>query len=81
MKGVEKTIRKNPIQTIKKIVKTEMKLPHENKKSPREKTKISSNNVFSLSFKTRVKKIHVAKNNSTFRSTSCFGVTKITTPI
>ena len=45
-----------------------------------EKANFSSNTVFSLYFKIRVKKFR-APNYSLFHSISCFGVTKITTPI
>ena len=49
-------------------------------KTTSEKAKFCSNNVFSIYFKIRAKKC-TPQNHSLFRSTSCFGVTKITTPI
>ena len=67
--------KKNPIQKIEKTVKIKVKLPRVNKKTTSEKSNFCSNTVFSLDFKFRAKKIHAA-NNSFFRSTSCFGLTK-----
>ena len=82
MNGLGKPFRKkNPILKIeKKTVKIKMKLAHVNKKLTSEKANLCSNTVFSLFFKIRVKK-SMPQNPSLFRSTSCFGVTKITTPI
>ena len=62
---LEKPFRKNPIQ-IKTAVKIKVKLPHVNK-----------NAVFPLYFDNEFKK-RMPQNHSLFRSTSCFGVTKIT---
>ena len=45
-----------------------------------DKANLCSNPVSSLSLKIRLKKIHATKP-LTFHSISCFGVTKITTPI
>ena len=49
-------------------------------KTTSEKPNFCSNTVFSFYFKIRAKKFHAAKPLA-FRSISCFGVTKITTPI
>ena len=46
---------------------------------PPPRNQFCSNTVFSLYFKIRARKI--PQNHSLFRSISCFGVTKITTPI
>ena len=61
-------------------VKTKMKLPHVNKKTTSEKANFCSNTVFSLYFEFRAKNF-TPQNHSLFRSTSGFGVTKITSPI
>ena len=49
-------------------------------KTTTEKANFCSNTVFSLYFKIRAINI-TPQNHSLFRSISCFGVTKITTPI
>ena len=49
-------------------------------KTTSEKANLFSNIVFSLYFKFGAEKFHAAKPLA-FSSTSCFGVTKITTPI
>ena len=49
-------------------------------KTTSEKAKFCSNTVFSLYVKFGAKKF-TPQNHSLFRSTSCFGVAKITTPI
>ena len=49
-------------------------------KTTSEKANFCSNTDFSLFFKIRAKIYHAAKPHA-FRSISCFGVTKITTPI
>ena len=49
-------------------------------KTTSQKTNFCSNTDFSLYFKIRAKKITPQKH-SLFRSNSCFGVTKIPTPI
>ena len=49
-------------------------------KTTSEKANFCSNTVFSVYFKIRVKNFTL-QNHSLFLSTSCFGVTKITTPI
>ena len=49
-------------------------------KTTSEEANFCSNTVFSLYFKFRAKKFNAAKPLA-FRSTSCFGVTKIITPI
>ena len=54
MNGLEKPLRKNPIQNIEKTVKIKVKLPHLN-------ANFCSNTVFSLYFKIRAKKFQAAK--------------------
>ena len=73
-----KTILKNPIQKIKKTVKIKVKLPHVNKK-PLARKRIFVQTPFSRT--TLERKNFTPQNHSLFRSTSLFGVTKITTPI
>ena len=76
-----KPFRKNPIQKIeKKNSKNQNEIAACEQKTTSEKPNFCSNTVFSLYFKIRAKKIHAAKSLA-FRSISCFGVTKITTPI
>ena len=61
MNGLAKPFRKNPIQKIEKTVKIKVKLPHVNKKTTSERENFCSNNVFSIYFKIKAKKIHAAK--------------------
>ena len=80
MNGLEKPFRKNRIQKIEeKPVKTKVKSPHLTKNHYRE-SEFRSNTVFSLYFKIRAKNFMLL-NHLFFRSISCFGMTKITTPI
>ena len=81
MNGLGKQFRKkNAIQKIEKTVKIKVKLPHVNKK-PLARKRIFVQTPFSHStLKIKRKKI-TPQNHSLFRSTSCFSVTKITTPI
>ena len=91
MNGLGKPFLKNPIQKIennskkqceKTIAACDQKIMRHVTK-PSEKAKYCSNTVFSLYFFTiRAKSLNFSKtqNNSLFRSTSCVGVTKITTP-
>ena len=77
MKGLRTPFRKNLIQKIEKTVKSEVKLPHVNKKSLARK-RIFVQTPFSHST------LKLEGNNShrkATRSISCFGVTIITTPI
>ena len=78
---IGKTIlKKNPIQKIKKTVKIRVKLPHVNKK-PQPRNRIFVQTPFSRSTLKLVRKKFTPQKHSLFRSISCFGVTKITTPI
>ena len=78
---IGKTIwKKNPIQKIEKTVKIKVKLPHVNKK-PQARKRIFVQTLFSHSTLNLEQKKFTPQNHSLFRSTSCFGVTKITTPI
>ena len=77
---VENHLQKNPIQKIEKTVKIKVKLPHVIKKTLTRK-RIFVQTPFSHSAsKLKFKKI-TPKNHSLFYSTSCFGLTKMTTPI
>ena len=71
---------KNPIQQIEKNSKNQSEIAACEQKTTTEKANFCLNIVFSLCFKIKEKKFHAAKP-PLFQSTSCFGVTKITTPI
>ena len=76
----ENQLEKNPIQKIDKTVKIRLKLPHVNKKPlPRKRSFVQT--PFSHSTLKLARKKFTPQNHSLFRSISCFGVTKITTPI
>ena len=75
----ENHLEKKSIQKIEKIVKIKSEIAACAQKTTSEKANFCSNTIFSLHFKIRAKKFHAAKPLD-FRSTSCFGVTKITTP-
>ena len=76
----EDHLEKNSIQKIeKKIVKTKVKLPHVSKK-PLARKRIFVQTLFSHPILKLERKKFTLQNHSLFRSTSCFGVTKITTP-
>ena len=81
MNGLGKPIRKIQSKKLKKTVKTKVKLPHVNKKKPLERKRISVETPFSHYTLNLEQKNFTPQNHSLFRSTSCFGVTKITTPI
>ena len=76
----ENQLEKNPIKKIEKTVKFRVKLPHVNKK-PLPKNQIFVQTPFSHSTLKLERKKITPQNHSLFRSISCFGVTKITTPI
>ena len=81
MNGLGKPFRKkNPIQITEKTVKIKVKLPHVNEK-PLARKRIFVHTPFSHSTLNLERKNFTPQNHSLFRSTSCFGVTKITTPI
>ena len=69
----------NPKKSKKQSKSNKWKFPHVNKKSL-ERKQIFVQTSFSHSTLKIQPKIHAAKPVA-FRSTSCFGVTKITTPI
>ena len=73
-------LEKNPIQKIEKTVKNQSEIAACEQKTTSEKANFCSNTVFSPYFKFRAKNF-TPQNHSLFRSISCFGVTKITTPI
>ena len=64
----------------RKKVKIKFKLPHVNKK-PLARKRIFVQTRFSHSTLNLERKNFTPQNHSLFRSISCFGVTKITTPI
>ena len=76
----ENHLDKNPMQKIEKTVKIKMKLPHVNKKQLA-RNQIFVQTPFSHSTLKLERKNFTPRNHPLFRSTSCFGVTKITTPI
>ena len=76
----ENHLEKNPIEKIEKTVKIRVKLPHVNKK-PLARNLIFVQIAFSLSTLKLERKKFTPQNHSLFRFISCFGVTKITTPI
>ena len=81
MNGLGKSFRKKSNPKIEKNSKIKMNLSHVNTKSLARKQIFCSNTVFSLYFKSE-RKNFTPHNNSRFRYIySCFGVTKITTPI
>ena len=80
MNGLEKPFRKNPIQKIEKTVKIKVKLPHVNKK-PLARKRIFVQTPFSHSTSNLERKNLTPQNHLLFRAISCFGVTKIATPI
>ena len=80
MNGLGKPFRKNPIQKIEKKGKNPSEIAACGQKTTSEKANFCSNAVFSLYFKIKAKKFTPQKH-SLFRSTSCLGVTIITTPI
>ena len=75
-KTIKKKIRSKKIE---KTVKIRAKLPHVNKKP------LPRNRIFQTPFSHSTLKLERNKftpqNHSLFRSTTCFGVTTITTPI
>ena len=81
MNGLEKPFRKksDPKNRKKKTVKNQVKLPHVNKK-PLPIKRIFVQTPYSHSTLNLEQKNFTPQNQSLFRSTSCFGVTKITTP-
>ena len=80
MNGLEKPFRTKSDPKNRKNSKNQSEIAACEQKTTTEKPNFCSNTVFSLYFKIRAKKI-TPQNHSLFRSTSCFGVTKITTPI
>ena len=75
----ENHFKKNPIEKIEKT-KNQSEIAACEQKTTSKKASFCSNIVFSLYFKIRAKKYHAAKPLAFFRTISCFGVTKITTP-
>ena len=80
MKGLGKLFRKqNPIQKTEKTVKTKVKFPHVKKPLARKRIFVQTpSSHFTLKLE---RKNFTPQSHSPFRSASCFGVTKIKTPI
>ena len=76
----EDHLEKNPIQKIEKTLTIKMKLPHVNKK-PLARKQIFAQTPFSHYILSLERKNFKPQNHSLFRSTSCFGETKVTTSI
>ena len=72
--------KKKSIQKIEKKSKNQREIAACEQKTTTNKANLCSNIVFSLYYKIREKKF-TPQSHSLFRSISCFGVTKITTPI
>ena len=77
---IGKTIEKKFDPKNRKNSKNQSEIAACEQKTTTEKPNFCSNTIFSLYFKIRAKKF-TPQNHSLFRSISCFGVTKITTPI
>ena len=80
MNGLGNPFRKNSDPKIRKNRKIRVKLPHVNKK-PLARKRIFVQTPFSHCTLNLERKNFTPQNHSLFRSTSCFGVTIITTPI
>ena len=80
MNGLGKTFRKKSDPKNRKNSKNRSEIAACEQKTTSEKANFCLNTVFSLYFKFRAKKFHAAKPFA-FWLHSCFGVTKITTPI
>ena len=72
-------LEKNPIQKNRKS-ENQSEIAACEQKTTSEKANFCSNTVFSLTLNLE-RKNFTPQNHSLFRSISCFGVTKITTPI
>ena len=79
--GLGKPFKKNSDPKNRKNSKNQSEIAACEQKTTTEKPNFCSNTVFSLYFKIRAKKNSRRQNHSLYRSISCFGVTKITTPI
>ena len=77
---IGKTNLKKSDPKIEKTVNIRVKLPHVNKK-PLPRNRIFVQTSFSHSTLKLERKKFTPQNQLLFRSISCFGVTKITTPI
>ena len=80
MNGLGKPFRKKSDPRNRKTVKIEVKFPHVNKK-PLARKQIFVQTPFSHSTLNLEQKNFTPQNHSPFRFASCFGVSKITTPI
>ena len=79
MNGLAKPFRKKINPKNRKNSKNQSEIAACEQKTTSEKANFCSNTVFSLSLKLERKKF--TPQNHSLRSISCFGVTKITTPI
>ena len=79
---IGKTLKKKILSTKLRNIKNQSEIAacEQQQKPTREKANFCSNTVFSLYFKNKSENLR-RKKKPLFRSTSCFGVTKITTPI
>ena len=77
---IGKTFRKKSDPKNRKNSNNQSEIAACEQKTTIEKPNFRSNTFFSLYFKIRAKKF-TQQNHSLFRSISCFGVTKVTTPI
>ena len=76
----ENQLEKNPIEEIQKTVKKiKMKLPYVKKPLPRKQIFVQT--PYSHSTLKLERQNFTPQNHSLFRCSSCFGVTKIITPI
>ena len=80
MNGMENHLEKNPIQKNRKNSKNQSEIAIVNKK-PLARKRIFVEAPLSQSTLNLERKNFTPQNHSLFSSTSCFGVTKITTPI
>ena len=78
---IGKPFRKKSDPKNRKNSKNQSEIAACEQKTTTEKPNFCSNTIFALYFKIRAKKKFTPQNHSLFRSISCFGVTKITTPI
>ena len=80
MNGIEKPLKKSDPKN-RKNNKNQSELAACEQKKPLSRKRIFVQTPFSHSILNLERKNFMPQNHSLFRSTSCFGVTKITTPI
>ena len=79
--GLGKPFRKKSDPKNRKNSKHQSEIAACEQKTTTEKPNFCSDTIFALYFKIKAQKKLTPQNHSLFRSISCFGVTKITTPI